>query len=338
VLSFGLPFLVLYFNQNTTILYYSFEKTWKGRTFYLFFLWLALLEIMSWGDRRQSTKLSKLRSARTVAFVIVLLLPTTYLMASNYYGIPSRAIIDWAWRSNILQVDWMPLHMEYLVLAALFLIMLWLQYGVAGLKQISISPVFLAVIGTVYLIDNVYRYGTFAPFQIFVPTTANLAATVLNSMGYNTLLQGTYQGMPRLIAWNASGSWGALIAWPCAGVDSLLIYTVTILLFLKKSAISVRMRVVYFVVGALCTYLINILRIVTIFTIGVNSGTSNAMVFHDYYGQLYSIIWIISYPLIVIGSQTLWQRIRKNMPLEQANPSEHAPCPSESQPFPQDLA
>jgi hypothetical protein len=62
-----------------------------------------------------------------------------------------------------------------------------------------------------------------------------LAANVLNLMGYRTQLLGLTNGMPTLAVWGSKGGFAAFqAAWPCSGVDSLLIYTVTILLFLKK--------------------------------------------------------------------------------------------------------
>jgi hypothetical protein len=64
---------------------------------------------------------------------------------------------------------------------------------------------------------------------------------------------------------------------------------------------------VYFVFGAAVTYFINALRIVTIFMIAINGG--DVGLFHNYYGQLYSLFWIMSYPLMIMGSRALWGRI-----------------------------
>jgi exosortase/archaeosortase family protein len=129
-------------------------------------------------------------------------------------------------------------------------------------------------------------------------------------MGYHTLLD-TRTTVPFLFASNPKNPkeyFGALIDWPCSGVESLLIYTVTILLFLKKSGISLKHKIIYFMIGAIVTYFINILRIVTLYVIAIHNG--NWGIFHDYYGPLYSITWIISYPLVIIGSQALLDKIR----------------------------
>jgi hypothetical protein len=33
--------------------------------------------------------------------------------------------------------------------------------------------------------------------------------------------------------------------------------------------------------------------------------------FHDYYGMLYSVAWIVAYPLIIIGSEVLWHKLKE---------------------------
>jgi thaumarchaeosortase len=303
VLSFSIPILILYYlNPN------SFEETWKGRTYYLFFLWLFFLEIILSWDELQTRKISKMKSARTITFIIALLIPTVYVIVANFYGL-NYMIENLAEQHNIPWISSMPLSTEYLVFAVFFALIILLEYGISGLKDFSISTVFLGIIGVIYIIDNLYPYGRFTPFQLFVPTTAMLASNVLNLMGYQTQFRSPVEGTPTLIAWDSQGkSAGFGIAWPCSGVESLLIYTVTILLFLKKIAIPWKHRIIYFIIGAIVTYFINILRIVTIFVISINGGDIRA--FHDYYGQLYSITWIVSYPLIIIGSRALWRKIR----------------------------
>jgi exosortase/archaeosortase family protein len=284
--------------------------TWKGRTYQLFFLWLFLLEtILNWGET-QARKISKVKSARTIAFIITLLTPAVYVIAANFYGL-NCMIEDLAKQHNIPQANVMPLSTEYLVFAVLFVLIILLAYGINGLMGYSTSMFFLGIIGAVYTIDNIYPQGSFTPFQILVPTTAILAANVLNLMGYQTEWRGEYLGTPVLKAWNSKGKAEFGIAWPCSGIESLLIYTVTILLFLKKTPTPWKHKIIYFAIGAIVTYFINVFRIATIFMIAINDGEHAALRFHDYYGQLYSVAWIISYPLIIIGSRALWGKIRE---------------------------
>lgn len=318
--SLIIPFLVLYFYQDIAYppypyYYYSytntFEVMWKGRTFYIFFIWLAILEmVLSW-EKLQLNKILRLRHTRTIVFVLSLSLPTLYVVVANYYGL-NVEIVDWAWSHKIAQCDWMPLSIEYLVLGVFFTLIIWLQYGISGLRNLLISPVFLVAIGMIYTIDNVYQYGSFTPLQFLVPATATLASIVLNAMGYQTQWMGQSYGTPILTAWNYKGAASFGIAWPCSGIESLLIYSLTILLFFKNTTIPQKHKIVYFVFGAVTTFFINVMRIVSIFTIAIETGSDSLQThrFHDYYGPLYAVIWIVSYPLIIIASRVLWRKIR----------------------------
>ncbi len=315
--AFAVPLLWLYLLEPAT-----FELMWKGRTFQLFFIWLVGLElILGWEDLQES-KIRNLFSARTIALVVSLILPTVYVAASYYWGL-NGSIVNWATQNHIQWASSMPLSIEYLVFAVLFGAIVSLSFGFKGLKAFSVPAFFLVIVGLIYTIDNVFPYGQFTPFQIFVPTTTALAAAILNLMGYSTSItygQSSLEGnMPFLTSTdphhlNASATFS--IAWPCAGIESFLIFTVVILLFLKRMPISWRAKIGYFAFGVAVTYVINALRIVSIFNLGMQYGATSSQVdlFHFYYGPLYAVAWIVSYPLIILLSQNLWHRIKKPKP------------------------
>lgn len=307
VLSFVAPFSILYVLDPPL-----FEATWIGRTFYLFFLWLVILEIiLNWDNLH--IKLKKVKSLRTGLFLIVLTLPTLYVVWANYFGL-NEIIRNLALQNNMQWADalLMRIPVEYLVFTLLFALMVPLAYGINGLRTFSVPTLFLGIIGTLYAIDTIY-HGTFTPFQVLVPATTVLSSYVLNMMGYQTkisvghdLQNGAY---PVLTASNANAgpvSFG--VAWACSGIESLLIYTVVMALFLNPSAIRWIYKILLFATGALITYFINILRIVNIFVIQLNGG--NYQEFHDYYGPLISVLWITSYPLIIMGIYALSGRFR----------------------------
>ena len=305
----------------------SFQLMWKGRAFQLFFIWLIALEfILSWETIK--LKISKQNKAAFVAVIVMLLLPTLYVIAEYYLGL-NGAIAKWAVQSKIYWANSMPLAIEYLVFSALFCVIVYMYFGKKGLRGFVLPGLFVALVGMLYTIDNVFPYGAFTPFQLLVPTTAMLASKLLGVMGYSTVL-GTQSGMPTLQATGVLGTAKFSIAWPCAGIESLLIFTAVALLFLQQMPISWKAKVVYFFVGAGITYFINVVRIATIFTIGVQYGVNSNQVqmFHFYYGPLYSIAWIVSYPLIILVSQGLWQKKVRNSTsadsarkLQQAQPS-----------------
>jgi len=304
--SFITPILMLFVLDPN-----SFNYTWKGRTLYLFFLWLLFLELILDWEKLTQKNLASLKKSRIVVMGIMASIPIAYVIGVTFLGLDQMLIeigkqILTFWHFSLDNLQHWPISLEYLIFTIFFATTIWLAYKVDGLKQFSISLCLLGAIGTIYMIDTFYPYGTFAPFQAFVPFTASLAAQVLNWMGYKTsFLPYQVQGTPVLYVSGSSGSVGFGIGWPCAGVQSLFIYTCVILLFLKKSAIPMIQKIIYFIIGAIGTYIVNILRIVSIYVIAINQGSSAAQVFHDYYGELYSITWIIAYLIIIILSRTI---------------------------------
>ena len=317
LLAFAVPLAVLYLlNPLDTYLNVSvqasFELMWKGRTFQMFFLWLIALEfILSWETIQ--TKLTLQKKANLVVYALVLLLPSLYLVLE--FGGLNSAIAGFSTQNGVAFADSMPLAVEYLVFAALFCLVAFVAFGKKGLTGFALPTLFAALVGVLYTIDNIYPYGEFTPFQLLVPTTAYLAAGVLGAMGY-TVISGFESGMPTLDVSGSLGQAKFAIAWPCAGIESLLIFTAVALLFLKGMKISWKAKIGFFALGASVTYLINVLRIATIFTIGMQYGVNSIEVqnFHFYYGPLYAMTWIVSYPLIILGLTMAWQKFRRRPP------------------------
>ena len=303
---------------------YSFEQTYQGRTLYLFFLWLVCLEIILDWEKLQDTKLKKWVSLRTLLLIVALVLPTIYVIAANYYGLNTliadsvRPIIPEEDMMRNLHASLVALSTEYVVFALFLCLIVWLEYGSQRLMDFLLPTLFLGTIGALFMVDNLYPYGRFWPFQMIVPATAIVAGKVLDLMGYATsytVLSDPFYGvMPLLIVRNYP--WARFsIAWPCSGIESLLVYLITIILFLKRMAIPIWQKLVYVVIGAIVTYFINILRIVTLFMIAIQKGRTftssdhDFQMFHNYYGMLFSMTWIIAYPLIIIGTRVLWTKI-----------------------------
>ena len=282
---------------------------WKGRTFQLFFIWLIFVEIILTWETIKTERITTTSSIKFFIFIFALFMPVTYVVLSNYFGI-NELITSISKQSGIQWWDSMALAIEYLTFTLFSIFIVYFSFGKKGLKEFIIPIIFLGTVGALYIIDNVFPYGEFTPFQLIVPTTATIAANFLGIMGYQTTLI-TTGIMPRLTATDTTNFAKTAtfdIAWPCAGIESLLIYSVIILLFLKRLPISYKRKITYFITGAIITYFINILRIVTIFEIGMAQGDFQQ--FHFYYGPLYSILWIIVYPIIILIIQNLSKKLR----------------------------
>jgi thaumarchaeosortase len=300
--AFAVAFLLLYFLDAA-----SFELMWKGRTFELFFIWLIALELILGYGSLPKSKINKTAKTRLTLFAVSLALPTLYVAASFYGGLNS-AITKISIQNGVQWASSMPLSIEYLAFSLFFCLTLFLGFGKKGLTTFAIPAFFAALIGALYTVDNVFPYGQFTPFQIFVPTAASISQAIFNLMGYTTNLDNSQT--PTLQVSGAAGAAQFQIAWPCAGIESLLIFTVVVLLFLKRIPISWKAKAGFFAVGAAVTYFINIFRIVNIFMVGMKYGENSSQVqlFHFYYGPLISMTWIVAFPLILIFGLMLWQK------------------------------
>lgn len=322
LISFAIPMLWLYLMEPAT-----FEAMWKGRTFQLFFVWLIGLElVLDWETLRPMVR--RLASARTVLLVAAVILPTIYVAASYYWGL-NTAILNWAAQSRIPWATSMPLSTEYLAFTGLFVAMVHLAFGFKGLKAFALPAFFLGLVGVFYTADNLFPYGQFTPFQIFVPTTTMFASAILNWMGYVTSIA-YLQDMPQLTAINAQGASATFqIAWPCAGIESFLIFTVVSLLFLRRMNLPLKAKIGYFALGVAVTYIINAFRIVNIFTTAMVYGETSFEVqnVHNYLGPLYAISWIVAYPILIMVIHNLRNRrkpkltVAKEPQLSSPNPA-----------------
>jgi thaumarchaeosortase len=292
---------------------FLFELTWKGRMFYLLFLWLLFIElVIDW----KSLSEHKPRNRYIIlASLICALIPTIYVIAVNFFGLDltilkigretfgvrSGTTDD---PSNFLFQDW-PLTCEYIVFTVFFLGATILAYGKKGLKTWSISFALIGGISIAYLLDTVYPFGVFKPLQEFTLPTAATTAALLDLLGYNVTLHFPYAlsagGYLPTLQVNNSNPVG--ISWACAGVQSLFLFVLIIAVFFKKSSISSFRKLAYFVIGLFGTFFVNVLRIFSYFIILLNYGSNVASDFHNTYGEMYFFTWMFMYVLLIVGIQ-----------------------------------
>ena len=312
-----------YFNLESFPIFnergFYFDYTWKGRLFLLFFLWLMVLEYsLNLGKEAKAEVESKPGSQiRAIAAFIFAIIPIVYILSVNFLGFDQVVIQAGEllrgeyWKANfgdwehILTAAW-PLSVEYLMFTVCFVATTLLAYGRGGLKKFGISIGLIAGITAIYLTDTIFPYGVLKPLQVLALPTAACAAALLDLLGYVFSL--SYSpgptAMPIIRTRAVDGQTVSIgIAWPCAGVHSMFLYTLIILLLFKKSNMSSFRKLVYFIVGAIGTYLVNVLRIIVYFYIRINSGLNDATTFHDVYGELLFVIWALLYILLIVCIQ-----------------------------------
>ncbi len=294
------------FNQK-----FMFDLTWKGRMFYLFFIWLLLLEsILDWEVIVEKQRIFQNRF-RVLLLCIFAAVPSVYILSVNFFGL-NQIILNLGQalqiRPDFINEHW-PLSFEYLIFISFFIFATWLAYGLAGLKTFSISLSLLAGIGVIYLVDTIWPFGTFKPMQLLAVPTAACAAALLDLLGYNVELiypvsSPEYGSFPLMTVRAGGETVRANIAWPCAGVHSLLLFTLITLVFFKKTTMQRERKIIFFLIGAAGTYLTNIFRIASFFTISIHYGPKAGEVFHNSYGELYFIAWMLLYLMIILAVQS----------------------------------
>jgi exosortase/archaeosortase family protein len=296
-----------FFNQN-----FLFELTWKGRLFLLVFLWIILVEsAMDWNkfvDEKPKNRYI------IIASLVCALIPTFYVLATNFFGLDLTVLrighdvfgilsvrgANEPW--DFLHLHW-PITCEYLVFAVFFISAVLLAYKTKGLKALSISFALLGGIGVAYMFDTIYPFGVFRPLQAFALPTAAVAAALFDLLGYTVRLvfpiYAAESSLPSLTVIMGGKSASATIAWACAGVQSLLLYVVIILVFFKKADISGFRKLAYFIIGLFGTFFVNVLRVFSILIIMLNYGNEAGTIFHNTYGEIYSVIWILLFILLI---------------------------------------
>jgi len=283
---------------------FYFELTWKGRLFYLLFLWLFLLEsIIQWGkvkalQRKMSFQKTVLLLSIPTFLIFLYLVMTNFLGASNYLlsDIAKQlGIKDWYW----INFHW-PLALEYIVFSLFFTALICINYEKKSVFMFFAFPlVILWGMSAMYLIDVLYPYGKLKFIQILSLPTSAWAVSLMEFLGCNVIFRyDTSSGLPviRILAQSPTGEYpAAAVGWPCSGVHSLFLYVLIIVPLLKQYGIAKSKKVAYFLIGSLFTYTMNILRVVSYFLVYLYYGGESARVFHDIYGEFFFLTFIITF-------------------------------------------
>ncbi len=295
-----------FFNQN-----FSFEVTWKGRMFYPIFLWFLVIEsAIGW----QKIADEKPRNRYVIlASLICALIPMIYVLATNFFGLDLtllktghafgiRSVTSNNDPSDFLHLQW-PLSFEYIVFAVFFMSAVMLAYKMRGLKIFSISFALLGGISVAYMFDTIYPFGVFRPLQEMALPTAATAAALFDILGYGVMLNFPVRTaeslLPSLTVVMGGKTASVTVAWACAGVHSLLLYVLIILVFFKKASISAFRKLSYFIIGFFGTFFVNVLRVFSVIIVILEYGKDAGMRFHNTYGELYSFVWIFLFILLI---------------------------------------
>jgi len=175
----------------------------------------------------------------------------------------------------------------------------WYKLAPAGV-------VYLAATTVVLSLDSFFPYDSLGPLQMIVPAYLQIDQGVLRFIGDHIVYLGndtpaTANGN-LLILKGFHGAFYLQVFWPSAGVQSVIIYSLVMLSTLLRLRIPLSHKITYFVVGALGTALVNILRIASLsmVAITVTSNVKEWETFHSFAGEIMFLPWIGIYLTAVV--------------------------------------
>jgi exosortase len=162
-------------------------------------------------------------------------------------------------------------------------------YGFKALKQFKLPLVYMVVLIVGYEIEFAITEVVF--LQNFLASTIS---TLLNLLGIGSIVYGNLVSFQGLDGKNHS----LMIDAPCTGIKGMLAYGSLAILMIIDVEAPLKKKMICVVVGAVGTFLVNILRLLAIFLSCYFFGDEAAMAVHTYLGYSLFIIWVFIYWII----------------------------------------
>lgn len=272
--------------------YTSLLAIWnQGRGGFLFAVTFLGIEIF---DARSIISLRRgvLRRSLSILSVII---------TSAYFATTELVLHTWIWNLGEsldvpLLFSWIMVW-DYAIFSIFILVFLSLSYGFSSLRHLASANVYLAGMTIILLLDSIFPFDSLGPLQAFVPIIlmVNARLVELFALGQVSLMDNI------LTLYGSKGTFSFAVFWPSAGVHSMLIYSLIMLLFLIKLNTSKMRKFSYFVIGTIMTFIVNTIRIflLSAYVLLVSTDPIRFEAFHAMAGEIVFLPWVMAYVLIV---------------------------------------
>ena len=289
LVAFVIPVLaLLLIDQNQFILGWN-EGAGGGFLFALVFL------IMEWYDVRRL--LDPRLAGRGLLYVlasaglIVAYFVAVYALGQNRLVAQLGVLLGYITTPQIL--SWTRMW-DYILYALYVLTIVALYFGIRRLRYFPTPMVFLLGMAFILLLDATFPYGSIESLQILMLPILAVTVFLLSAVGVRVDLVGA----ENLAVWGQKGFLLINMYWQCAGILSMTIYLLVIIILMVKLETSVTRKLIYTAVGAVGTFFVNIIRIFLIIYYGAFIDV-NLRMFHESIGEVLFTIWIVVYLLAV---------------------------------------
>ena len=271
----------------------GFGKLGRGGLFIvLFFLAFEL-----W-DYRKTAK-PRLDRPHIAVTIIILMLGLFYFGAAGIAGWFTELIYSVGkalGAAGEVSNSWL-MATDYAAMTVYLLALSMVLFSVRAVRAV-ITPVILSI-GMVifYLLDAFFPYGSIGPLQFW----ANFIVAAVGSLSWIFGLP--IYGFSNLLTINGThGFFRLAVFWPSVGVQSMLIYSLVMILLAAKLDSPLRRKVIYATIGVIGTIFLNVARIFIIAYYGYAYAYTGQELdaFHNSIGEILFPIWIVVFLVIVL--------------------------------------
>jgi thaumarchaeosortase len=281
----------------------SIKKSWnEGRAGFFFAMVFIAAELS--GSKHQIDK-------KKLYIVIGLLSLTLGYFIAIEYKIPlglEESIRSAAPSFNVQQLDSWIFMWDYIIMAIYVSVCLVFLYGKRGYKIAPAGLMFLAGIAVILSLDAFFPKDTLGPLQYIVPIYLQIDQAVIRFIDSSIIELGPDSNLVTARANTLTlnglhGSIGLTVYWPSAGVHSMIIYTLVMLIFLLKMEIPLKRKLGYFLIGTIGTAAVNVVRIISLslFALIVSADYTDWQPFHSIAGEIMFIPWLFIYLYSVLS-------------------------------------
>jgi thaumarchaeosortase len=170
-------------------------------------------------------------------------------------------------------------------------------FSVGAVRRIITPLLFSLGMLFFYLLDAFLPYGSIGPLQFwanFIVAGVAFLAMVFGLPIYGFTNHLTIAGL--------HGYYRLVVYWPSVGVQSILIYSVVMVVIAAKLQAPRIRKVIYAFVGVVVTVLLNVVRVFSIAYYGYAYATSGQQLdaFHNTVGEVLFLFWIVAYLFLII--------------------------------------
>lgn len=275
----------------------TFNLTWNaGRGEFLFVMFFIAAELI--GSKHQIDK------KKLIPMIGLLSLTIAYFFAIEY-KIPlglKESIRDAAPSFNVQIIDSWIFMWDFIIMAVYVGLCLAIIYGKQWYKIAPAGLIFLAGTAVILSLDAFFPQDTLGPLQYVVPMFLQIDQEIIRfidgfliNLGPDSKLVTAQDNTLRLIGLH--GRFHLTVFWPSAGVHSMIIYSLLMLIFLLKMKIPLNRKLVYFLIGTIGTAIVNIVRIISLslFALIVSADNMAWQPFHSIAGVMMFIPWLFIY-------------------------------------------